>query len=116
MIAGVSRPTGAPMRAVILADFAVPSGGAQKVALDSARALAEASLDVAYVHAIGREGDPIVDHPAIERIGLGLSDIWERPPAGAILAGLWNCEAAEAVKRVLAGMASEPDVVLHLHQ
>jgi len=39
------------MRAIILADFAVPSGGAQRVALESARALADAGVGVTYVHA-----------------------------------------------------------------
>lgn len=104
------------MRAVILADFAVPSGGAQKVALESARALADAGLRVTYVHAIGREGDPLLRHPAIERVGFGLPDIWERPPADAVTAGLWNRAAADGMRRILAALASEREVVIHLHQ
>lgn len=104
------------MRAVILADFAVPSGGAQKVALESARALAEAGLRITYVHAIGREGDPILDHPGIERVGFGLPDIWDRPAAEAVTAGLWNGKAAQMLRAVLARLAPERDVVLHLHQ
>lgn len=104
------------MRIIILAEFAVPSGGAQKVALESARALADAGIAVTFVHAIGAEGDPMLDHPAIARVGLGLPDIWERPVLEAATAGVWNRAAARAVREVLACYAGEREVVLHLHQ
>jgi glycosyltransferase involved in cell wall biosynthesis len=103
------------MRVVILADFAVPNGGAPKVALESARALAEAGVAVTYLHAIGETADALLDHPAIARIGLGFSDVWDLPAVKGLAAGLWNAAAA---RRVGAYLAQQPagETVVHLHQ
>jgi glycosyltransferase involved in cell wall biosynthesis len=101
-------------RAVILADFAVPSGGAQRVALESARALAEAGVPVTYLHGTGA-ADPLLDHPAIDTVGLGLSDVWDLPRAQGLAAGLWNRPAAARVRAALAALPPGPKV-LHLHQ
>ena len=103
------------MRAVILAEFAVPSGGAQKVALESARALAEAGVPVSYIHGIGASGDPLLDHPAIERVGLDLPDVWDLPRAKGLAAGIWNRAAARSLAEVLAGLPPGP-AVIHAHQ
>lgn len=104
------------MRVVILADVAAPTGGAPKVALESARALAEAGANVTYLHSIGSEGDPRLDHPRIERVGLGFPDVWDRPAIVGAAAGIWNPSAAAAAARYLDGLRHERDVVLHLHQ
>ena len=103
------------MRAVILADFATPNGGAPKVALESARALAQAGVAVTYVHAIGDEAHPLLDHPGIDRVGLGLSDVWDMPVAKAAAAGIWHREAARRLAGVL-GDLPRGRTVLHLHQ
>ena len=103
------------MRAVILADFATPNGGAPKVALESARALAQAGVAVTYVHAIGDERHPLLDHPRIERVGLGLSDVWDMPVAKAAAAGIWHREAARRLAHTLADLPPG-HTVLHLHQ
>jgi glycosyltransferase involved in cell wall biosynthesis len=103
------------MRVVILADFAVPNGGAPKVALQSARALAEAGLGVAYVHAIGDRGDALLDHPRIERIGLAGVDVWDLPTLKGLADGLWNGAAAKRLASVLAAMPAG-ETVVHLHQ
>jgi glycosyltransferase involved in cell wall biosynthesis len=103
------------MRAVILADFATPSGGAPKVALELARALAEAGVAVTFVHAIGNEEHALLAHPRIARIGLGLSDVWDMPIARAAAAGIWHREAARRLTRVLADLPPG-GTVLHLHQ
>src|SRR5205085_2728719 len=103
-----------PMRAIILADFAVPSGGAQRVALESARALAEAGVSVTYVHAVGTEGDQLLEHPLIERVGFGFADIWDLPATQALRNGIWN---AEAGRRLGALLSSSPEsAVIHIHQ
>src|SRR5215208_4545565 len=68
------------MRVVVIADFADAGGGAQRVALDSARALAEAGVAVTYVHAVGESGTAALGHPRVEDIGFGLPDVWG--PAG----------------------------------
>jgi len=103
------------MHVVILADFAVPNGGAPKVAIESARALAERGVRVSYIHAVGERGDPALEHPGIERIGLGLRDVWELPRAKGVAAGLWNAAAAQRLAALLAGQPGG-ETVLHLHQ
>jgi hypothetical protein len=71
---------------VILAEFAAASGGAEKVALESARGLAEAGLAVTYIQAISGAVDPLLDHAGIQRIDLGLPDIWSLGAARAAAA------------------------------
>lgn len=103
------------MHAVILADFAEVTGGAQRVAIESALALAEAGLRVTYLHAIGEGGDARLDRPGIRRVGLGLPDIWDRPALEALSAGVWNREAARLLREALGDLPAGP-TVLHLHQ
>ena len=62
------------MHAIIIAEFADISGGAQRVAIESASALAEAGTRVTFIHAT-RGGGTQLRHPAIESICLGLEDI-----------------------------------------
>ncbi len=59
------------MQVVVIADFADAGGGAQRVALESARALAEAGVAVTYVHAVGPSGIAALGHPRIEDIASG---------------------------------------------
>src|SRR5215203_2326524 len=108
-------PKQARMRVVIITDFAFPSGGAPRVALESARGLAEACVPVLYVHAIGLAGSELLDHPRIDRVGLGFPDIWDLPRARGAVTGLWNAAAAQRLRRLL---ASQPvgETVVHLHQ
>lgn len=103
------------MHVLILADFGHPGGGAERVALDSASALAEAGAQVTFVHAVGEADATAPSHPRIRRIGLGLADVWERPVWRAAAEGVWNREAARRLAATLAGLPSPPDVI-HLHQ
>ncbi|HEX8662606.1 MAG TPA: glycosyltransferase [Beijerinckiaceae bacterium] len=103
------------MRVVVIADFAEPSGGAQRVALESARALAEAGVAVTYVHAIGEGAPAILDHPLVQTVGFGLKDVWDQPAVQAARSGVWNGAAAECLKGVLAALPTGPTVV-HVHQ
>jgi hypothetical protein len=103
------------MQVVVIADFADAGGGAQRVALESARALAEAGVAVTYVHAVGPSGIAALGHPRIEDIGFGLPDVWDQPAAQAARSGIWNGLAAARLKRMLAGLPPGP-VVIHLHQ
>lgn len=103
------------MRVIILADFANASGGAPRVAVESARALAEAGASVTFLHAIAG-ADPALDHPAIERVCLDLVDIWSKPPVAAAIEGVWNREAAGRVAAALAPHAGARDTIAHLHQ
>ncbi|MCJ2113667.1 glycosyltransferase [Methylobacterium sp. E-025] len=103
------------MHVVILAEFASPSGGAEKVAVESARGLAEAGLRVTYVQGITGPVDPLLDHRNLTRICLDLPDVWARNPVAAAVAGIWHARAARALSDAIGGMARAPDVV-HVHQ
>ena len=103
------------MHVVVLAEFAVASGGAEKVAVESARGLAEAGIDVTYIQAIAGPADPLLDHSRIARIELGNADIWDRPRIAAAVAGIWDRDSARRLKAALDGLAVPPDCI-HLHQ
>lgn len=55
------------MRVVIVSDFGSVNGGAAKVAIESARGLAEAGVEIVFACAIGPVSDRL-DHPLI-RVG-----------------------------------------------
>ncbi|AWN46151.1 glycosyl transferase family 1 [Methylobacterium terrae] len=103
------------MHAAILTNFATPKGGAEKVAIESARGLAERGVAVTLIHGVDGPADPLLDHSRIRRIGLGLTDVWERPAWRGAIDGIWNREAARRLEAALAGLPAGPDVV-HLHQ
>lgn len=102
------------MHVIILCDFAQPNGGSEKVALQSARALAEAGVEVTFLHAVPRR-DPRLDHPKITALDLGLTDVWDRPMIAAATAGVWNAPARAAVEAHLRRL-KRPGAVVHLHQ
>ncbi len=103
------------MKAVILSDFAVPSGGAPKVAIESALALADAGVAVTFIHSIEGE-DERLDHPSIRRVGLGLKDVWELPAVKGAMNGIWNRAAARGLAALLPPARERGQTVLHLHQ
>ncbi|MDO9426113.1 MAG: glycosyltransferase [Methylobacterium sp.] len=103
------------MNIVILAEFAVASGGAEKVAVESARGLAEAGHAVTYIQAIDGPTDPLLDHPGIARIGLHNADIWNRPAHRAAISGVWDGQSATRIGAALDGLPARPDLV-HIHQ
>jgi glycosyltransferase involved in cell wall biosynthesis len=103
------------MHPIILADFALADGGAPKVAIDSAHALADLGLKVHFIHACGDVVDPLLDHPNITRVGLGLTDVWAQPIHKAAIAGIWNRAARQRLAAVLADVCTA-ESILHLHQ
>lgn len=103
------------MHVGILTNFATPKGGAEKVAIESARGLAERGVAVTLIHGADGPADPLLDHPGIRRVGLGLVDVWERPAWRGAIEGIWNREAARRLDAALAALPDRPDV-LHLHQ
>jgi glycosyltransferase involved in cell wall biosynthesis len=102
------------MHAIIIADFADTNGGAQRVAVESARALAEIGTRVTFIYATGTAAQ--LAHPSIESICLGLEDVWSLGGASALAAGVWNKRAAAAMQDALAPYNRGADTVLHLHQ
>jgi glycosyltransferase involved in cell wall biosynthesis len=102
------------MHVVVLAEFAAASGGAEKVALESARGLADLGVAVSYLQGVAGPVDPLLDHPRIRRIDLGLPDIWTRGAVAGAVAGVWHRAAAERVGAALAALP--PADIVHLHQ
>lgn len=109
------RGSGQAMHIVILAEFAVASGGAEKVAVESAHGLARAGMDVTFIQAIEGSADPLLDHPKIQRVCLGNADIWNRPVLAAALSGIWSRDSAARLRAVLNALPQPADIV-HLHQ
>ena len=109
------RGSGQAMHIVILAEFAMASGGAEKVAVESAHGLAIAGMDVTFIHAIEGPADPLLNHPKIRRVCLGNTDIWNRPVLEAALSGIWSRDSAARLRAVLGALPRPVDIV-HLHQ
>src|SRR5260221_2093602 len=102
------------MQAVIISDFAEVNGGAAKVAVASARGIAERGIRVTYLH-----GMPAVDdslrHPNITPVCLGLTNVWDEQPRKAALQAVWNCEAERRISAILKRF-DRGDTVVHFHQ
>jgi glycosyltransferase involved in cell wall biosynthesis len=103
------------MRAIVIADFAIPSGGAQRVAVESARALAETGVDVTFLHAVVGS-DPVLDHPGVERVCANVPDIWSRASISAAINGVWSRQAEARARAAMAPYVGARDTVIHLHQ
>src|SRR5690606_35879998 len=102
------------MRVLLLSDFGVVNGGAAKVAITSALALAEAGARVCFVYG-GGSLDPRLVSAGVETIGLGLESVWEQSPVCGLRNGVWNATALRRLRDVLAGVGGDAPVV-HVHQ
>ena len=104
-----------PLRQVLLVgDFAAINGGQAKVAIDSARLLADAGLKVHFAAATG-EPDPLLDHPGITVEVLGQHDILADPNRmRASLRGIWNRPARKWLDGIVARF-DPAETVLHCH-
>lgn len=103
------------MRVVIVSDFGAVNGGAAKVAIESARGLAEAGVDVVFACAIGPVSDRL-DHPRIEVAHYQGEEVWQvGSKIAAARQGIWNAAAHDFLTALL---AEQPrgDTLVHLHQ
>jgi glycosyltransferase involved in cell wall biosynthesis len=103
------------VRAIIVSDYAEINGGAAKVAIVSARALAQQGVDVTFLCAVGTPA-PELRHDRIELIHLNETDVWNvgsRFKAAA--QAIWNENVRRKVAEVLAERRG-PDTVVHVHQ
>ncbi|OYW62274.1 MAG: hypothetical protein B7Z40_17325 [Bosea sp. 12-68-7] len=102
------------MRCVIVSDFGAVNGGAAKVAIESARGLAEAGVDVVFACAIGPVS-PRLGHPRIDVQRFEGEEIWK--VGGRIAAarqGIWNAAAHAFLTTLLE--RQPPGTIVHLHQ
>jgi glycosyltransferase involved in cell wall biosynthesis len=103
------------MRVVIVCDPGHTDGGASKVAITSARGLAEAGTEVDYVCTFGPIA-PELDHPRIHVHCLDLPSVWETAnPVSAAAKGIWNGTAQRKFHSVLERLPRNGTVV-HFHQ
>ncbi|KRE05916.1 hypothetical protein ASE63_06275 [Bosea sp. Root381] len=103
------------MRCIIISDFGSVNGGAAKVAIESARGLAEAGIDVVFACAIGPVSERL-EHPRISVELFAGEEIWK---VGGKLAaarqGVWNA-AAHAFLAALLARQPRAETIVHLHQ
>ncbi|MGI4758806.1 MAG: glycosyltransferase family 4 protein [Janthinobacterium lividum] len=103
------------MNIVIISDFAFVEGGASKVALSSARALAMSGHRVILFTAVGPIAPEIQHIEGLEVHCLHQHEILKDPnPTRAAAVGIWNWRSAEAFKVLLMKLSPESTVV-HLH-
>lgn len=103
------------MRVVIVSDFGSVNGGAAKVAIESARGLAEAGVEIVFACAIGPVSERL-DHPLIEVALFPGEEVWQ--VGGRIAAarqGIWNAAAHEFLTSLLAAQP-RGETLVHLHQ
>jgi glycosyltransferase involved in cell wall biosynthesis len=104
------------MKVVIVHDFANAElgAGATRCALDTALALKAQGTDVTFFAAAG-DPDADLTRAGVPVIGLGQSDIRRNASrAKAMMQGLWNADAADALGRVIAG-ADLANTIFHVH-
>ena len=102
------------MRCVIVSDFGSVNGGAAKVAIESARGLAEAGIDVVFVCAIGPVSERL-SHPRISVELLGGQDVWAVGGRwSAAKQGIWNAGAGQFLMAILTRQPR--GTIVHLHQ
>jgi glycosyltransferase involved in cell wall biosynthesis len=103
-----------PKSVLLVSDFAFINGGQAKVAIDSARLLAEAGLQVTFFAAVGPV-DSALDHPGIEVELLDQKDILSEPSRlRAMTRGIWNRTARERLEATVARFDPKT-TVLHCH-
>ncbi len=103
------------MRAVIISDFGSVNGGAAKVAIESARGLAEAGVAIVFACAIGPVSERL-DHPLISVERFAGEEIWRvGSQVAAARQGIWNEEAHRFLSDLLARQPRGGTLV-HLHQ
>lgn len=104
-----------PARVIIVSDFGDVTGGAAKVAITSARGLAERGIRVIFVCAI-RPVSPLLHHAKIDVRCFDLPRVWlTRNPLGAALQGIWNADAARRLDKLLRDENSD-ETIVHFHQ
>jgi glycosyltransferase involved in cell wall biosynthesis len=109
-----SRPVFA-VNIVVVNDFAYVNGGAGKVALGSALALARLGHKVTLFTAVGPIASELKNVPGLETICLGQREIVDNPNRGqAIRQGLWNVSADARFRVLLAGL-SRDQTIIHFH-
>jgi glycosyltransferase involved in cell wall biosynthesis len=103
------------MRVVIVSDFGSVNGGAAKVAIESARGLAEAGIGVVFACAIAPVSDKLT-HPLIRVEAFPGQEVWQvKNKLAAARQGVWNGAAHEWLTNLFAAQP-RGETIIHLHQ
>jgi glycosyltransferase involved in cell wall biosynthesis len=103
------------VRAVIISDFGSVNGGAAKVAIESARGLAEAGVEIVFACAVGPVSGRL-DHPLITVERFAGEEVWQvGGKFAAARQGVWNGRAHRFLGELLARQPRGRTLV-HLHQ
>ena len=103
------------MNILLINDFAYVDGGASKICLGSARALAERGHNVLLFCAVGPVDPALLDVDNLEVECLHQHEIVDDPQRlRAAITGLWNGNSAESLERRLARL-SAADTIVHVH-
>jgi glycosyltransferase involved in cell wall biosynthesis len=104
-----------PLRVIVVSDFGDVAGGAAKVAVTSARGLAEHGIEVVFVCAI-RPVSALLHHPNIDVRCFDLPGVWAtHNPLTAALQGVWNAAAASKMDELLRD-ENPAETIIHFHQ
>ena len=103
------------MQIVIVSDYGRIVGGAARVAIIAAHALAERGHRVHFVCGLDPSDRALV-HQNVQIHDLGFDDVWHEPdPLRAALRGIWHRRARQRLAAVLARL-DRRETVVHLHQ
>ena len=103
------------MNIVILSDFAYVDGGASKIALGSAVALAQRGHRVLVFSAVGPVEAKLQETAGLTVVCLGQHEIIADPNRlRAVVRGFWNRNAAAKLRESLVHLSPE-ETVVHLH-
>jgi glycosyltransferase involved in cell wall biosynthesis len=103
------------MNLIILNDFGYVDGGASKVALSSARALAERGHRVLLFCGVGPITESLQTVPGLSVQCLDIKEIASDPNRlRAVAHGLWNSRAADAFREATVGWSPD-ETVVHVH-
>ena len=102
------------MRVIVVTDYAFVNGGAGKVALESAAALAPLVDHVHVFAAVGEVAGTLKDIPNLTVTSLGQKKVTDLPLLQGAIGGLWNREA-ETQFRALLDQHDPKATIVHLH-
>ena len=103
------------MRIVIVCDPGHIDGGASKVAITSARGLADAGLHVDYICTFGPIATEL-EHSRIQVHCLNLASVWKTAnPLSAAANGIWNTAARQMLESLLQRLPQD-ETLVHFHQ
>lgn len=102
------------MKVIIVTDYAFVNGGAGKVALESARALADVVDEVHVFAAVGEPDSFLTGVPNLNVTSLGQKKVTDLPMREGIIGGLWNREAENKFSALL-DQYDPADTVVHIH-